>query len=83
MSLAILGGILFLVTAVLDYYWSRHQTDQSTQAETPTSPDKVPVGSKPPEENGSIQSKIEPRYVGYLLAVVLQLPALASQMGWI
>ena len=83
LSLSIFGGILFLITSVLDYYWSRLQTRESPAIETATSPSDIPVGSKPTESDSSPLSNIEPRYVGYILAVLLQLPALVSQLGWI
>jgi hypothetical protein len=83
LSLSILGGTLFLLTAILDYYWSRIQRSPTVTAE-PTHPREVPVGSKPPSEvEDPLWTKVEPRYAGYLLAILLQLPALFSQLGWV
>lgn len=83
-DLAILGGILFLATAVLDYYWSRIKPQQGGTTDIPKTPSEVPVGSKPPDyRSDSIWSKIPPIYLGYLVAILLELPFLASQLGWI
>lgn len=82
--LAILGGILFLVTSLFDYYWTRIQSQESASTSTPKSPSDVPVGSKPSGyRSDSVLSKIEPRYLGYISAVILQLPLVASQLGWL
>lgn len=84
LELAILGWVLFLITSVADYYWSRLQTDERPNTDTPKSPSEVPVGSKPSGYRiDSIWSKIEPRYIGYITAVGLQLPFLASRLGWL
>jgi hypothetical protein len=82
-TLSILGGVLLLITSVLDYYWSRIQTEQVAPSKSPTHPSEIPVGSKPPEDEESALSKVEPRFLGYLLGVLLQLPAIAWQLGWI
>jgi hypothetical protein len=82
-SLAIIGGILFFLTSVFDYYLSRISSEQTGLTDTPTSPSEIPVGSKPNKKEETLYASIEPRYAGYLLAILFQLPALGSKLGLI
>jgi len=83
-SLAIIGGIIFFLTSIFDYYLCRVTSEQTDLTDTPTSPSEIPVGSKPnKKEKETLYTSIEPRYTGYLLAILFQLPAFGSQLGLI
>lgn len=80
--LSALGGAIFLITSILDYYWSKRGSSESYASNSNLEPSDILVGSKPERKKQSFLT-IEPRYVGYLLAIALQLPALVSQLGWL
>ena len=83
-TLSIIGGILLLITAIFDYYWTRIQSSTNVSFnESPSSPKEIPVGSRPSSEQKSYLKTVRPRYIGYLLAVLLQIPVLLSELGWL
>lgn len=82
LELALCGSILFVITGALD--WRQRNTEGSnTPQSQPDHPSEIPVGSRPPddeESNGFRLQKIFP-WLGYILAVILQIPLFLSILG--
>ena len=87
LELSLFGGIIFLITATLDYLIARRPVVSSSNINTGAShPSEVPVGSRPSEVTlskkiRSVISRCLTPITGYLFAVVLQLPLLFETAG--
>lgn len=86
-ELSILGGVIFLATAAADYVTSRDITALSVSQDNVAShPSEIPVGSTPTEVTLKQRirlaiSRIRTPIIGYLLAVILQIPFLFETAG--
>jgi len=89
---SLLGGAVFLITSLLDYYWTKTATNITRISNDSLDPSDIPVGSRPDSdeihsyeteglEQRSRLLPTEPTIIGYILAVILQLPALLSIFG--
>lgn len=77
--LSTLGAIIFLVSTIYDYYLEKNESLPYGLSEKPSDPSEIPVGSSSSETK--YWEYIEPVLLGYLIAIVLQLPLLLSILG--
>ena len=89
LELAIAGGILFLTTAVVDYLSSKGYSLsllRSDSPDSPTHPSQVPVGQRPSDVTSkerikSLIKRLLTPLLGYIVAVILQIPLLLEITG--
>lgn len=83
----IAGSVLLFVTASFDYYTHRIEGEESKRnysINTDTDVDLPPIGSSPEseeDESGVLRtdsSHLRPITIGYLVALLLQIPAVFS-----
>jgi hypothetical protein len=79
-SLSLIGGMIFLFTSLFDYY-SERKMDEISNTDTPSHPSDITVGSKPNSPKYAMASISKPQPIGYIIAVLCQLPLILSIIG--
>jgi hypothetical protein len=74
-----LGGVILLATSIFDYSRKKRESLPYGLSEKPSDPSEIPVGSSGEPTNGSL--RIDPVLLGYLVAVVCQIPLSLSFIG--
>lgn len=82
--LSIVGAVVLLATGSIDYYYSRLSSDidlhTNTISQDTSEIDVPPIGESPSKQPNESENSIL-ILIGYLVGVVLQIPALMSLVG--
>ena len=78
--LSLIGGLVFLGTSFLDYYWTQ-KSSNNTNINEASHPSEIPVGSSPETTSYLTKTSLEPRLLGYIGAILLQIPFTLSMIG--